>query len=328
MRVPLFTWMSWTTLPRGPFTQPTYCTSIRNSVFMPGKLPTGASCDWSMTFITSATTRPCATFFCCFWPRIRATLYPMSLVVWSMSTCAPLRLSISRIMAPCRPFSQPTQELGMCTESHSPVSEGSSGTVPGIGALTTCVAWLAPASSVSASASSEVLAVPPLPAAPAAARSVVSSVSASLAVLLGASGAARSVLTSDPSPRPRLGTPGRDLSRSMTLASSFWMICFAANTASSGPYTMARLYPSSWVLWSTVMCAPVRDSMSLICAPPEPFIQPTYCCGICTSLKPVGLPVGGCWECSMTTRSRSCTRTTSASTKALHWRTASGVPMI
>jgi len=45
-------------------------------------------------------------------PRMFTVQWPISFVVWSMSTAAPLRLSMSRIIAPCFPFSQPTYELG------------------------------------------------------------------------------------------------------------------------------------------------------------------------------------------------------------------------
>mmetsp|Transcript_153456 Transcript_153456/g.286019 ORF Transcript_153456/g.286019 Transcript_153456/m.286019 type:complete len:213 (-) Transcript_153456:1127-1765(-) len=124
MRVADFTWMSCTTLPLGPLIQPTNCVSTRNSCLWPrGK--SSISPDESIAFITSETTSPKAIFFCGTGPRICATLYPRSLFVWSTSTTAPLRVSISRIIAPRFPLSQPTQELGMRTMSHSPVSDGS-----------------------------------------------------------------------------------------------------------------------------------------------------------------------------------------------------------
>mmetsp|Transcript_37722 Transcript_37722/g.106630 ORF Transcript_37722/g.106630 Transcript_37722/m.106630 type:complete len:213 (+) Transcript_37722:698-1336(+) len=212
--------MSWTTLPLGPLTQPTYLPSRGISSLVPMEPHSMAPPDWSETFMTSATTRPYALLFSSSPPWIFTTQWPRSLVVWSMSTIAPLRPSISRIMAPCLPFSQPTQVFGMRTWSHSPVSPGSTGLV----------------------AFSAARGTPPLPDPPAAAEIALAigpiwsgglPAAVSRVVTKDDKTSAASGFVAGAGAPP--GSPSNPLSRSVTLASSLWMNCFAASTAASEP---------------------------------------------------------------------------------------------
>mmetsp|Transcript_133799 Transcript_133799/g.373032 ORF Transcript_133799/g.373032 Transcript_133799/m.373032 type:complete len:272 (-) Transcript_133799:1078-1893(-) len=221
-----------------------------------------------MTLAISAITSPDPTLLWFASPRMLATLYPKSFVDWSMSMRAWLLFSISRIIAPFLPFNQPTQLLGMRTDSTSCGSTAS----PNPKAAPAGVPARAPrrvASSVSPGMCKE---LPRAMAISAALR-----VWGSVDVACAAKAAEWSGGCSGPRPsRPWSWADIWAAASGLTFDSSAAMSSRACRMPSTVPKIFTVAYPSCGLVWSTSILVALLICRSWTTLPFGPFSQPMY----------------------------------------------------